>query len=134
MKVAEAKKGFVSVRLSADRALMSHLGTYQAGSLFTLAEVTGGLAVGTFVDLSKNLLLARGGKIDFREGVGEDLLSEARVEEEDIAKALSGLSGRKKTDVSIAVALRTVSGKVVAESEFKYYVRLGIPRSLVSQG
>lgn len=127
MTIAEARRGFVSLVVKSSPALFNHFQTYQAGSIFTLAEVAGGVLCGTFLDLSENLLLTKRGGIDFKRGTSQDLCGQAELSEETITKVLKELATRKKTDIEIPVVIREKSGGVIAECRFLYYLRVGIP-------
>lgn len=130
ISVREARRGGVSLAVRPQEKLFNHFGTYQAGVLFTLAEVTGGALYGTFLDLSQNLVLTKQGEIEFQKTTAGELLSEAALEENEIERILSELRSQRKLDLPQPIFLNTREGQRVATARFSYYLRLGIPRSL----
>ena len=126
--VNRASKGSVSLKMRPQKGLQNHLGTYQAGSIFTLAEAAGGTLCGTFLDLSNNLLITRKGEIAFLKATDQELIAEANLEEVLIQGALTELKESKKVDVPVLVSIQTTDGESVAACNFIYYLRLGIPR------
>ena len=127
--VAQAKKGFVSLKLCPQIRLFNHFKTYQAGALFTLAEVTGGALCGTFMDLSKNLVLTKRGEINFKQAANSEVFSEAFLEEKTINEVLLNLEVFKKMDLPIEIRLKTLEGQILAYCRLCYYLRYRIPRS-----
>lgn len=131
IRVAEARKGFVSVRMKPQQSLFNQMATYQAGSLFTLAEVAGGLFCGTFLDLSKNFLITKKSEILFERATSEELVAESLLAEEAAQKVLAELAERKKIDFPVEVHVKTISGEPILACRFVYYLRMGIPRSFL---
>lgn len=129
ISVVEAGRGAVILGLSPQVKLFNHFDTYQAGVLFTLAEITGGSTLATFLDPSRNLILTKRGEISFQSTTGSTVLSESVVEEALIERVISDLGSSRKIYLPVEVKLRTQEGKVVALCSFSYYLRLGIPRS-----
>ena len=129
LKVNSARAGFVEVRLEPSPHLFNHFGTYQAGVYFTLGEITGGLLCGTFLDLSKNLLITQNSAIEFGQAADGILTATAEAALLDIEKLLAHLKAKKKASTSIDVAIKSLNGKAVAHCRNEYYLRLGIPRS-----
>lgn len=128
--VTEARRGYVAVRMKADECLFSHRGAYQAGSLFTLAEVAGGVFVGTFLDLEENFLVTKRAEIDFLRPSGKDLITELTIGEEEIEKVLAELKVKKKMDYPVKVSVRSCDSEPVLDCRFIYYLRSGMPRAL----
>jgi len=133
ISVKEASRGFVSLSLKPARGLLNHFETYQAGSIFTLAEVTGGVLCGTFLNLSENLLITKKGEIAFLKATSKELIAEAVLEKNLIENTLSELKETKKADIKISVTIKTNDGEPVSECHFIYYLRLGIPKMFKGQ-
>lgn len=125
--VKQAEQGFVSLTMEPAKTLLNHFETYQAGSLFTLAEVTGGTLCGTFLDLSKNLLITKKGEISFLKATSKALVAEAKLDSDQIKNALIQLKESKKTDFPVTVVIKTGDSEVISECHFIYYLRIGIP-------
>lgn len=132
IKVTAAQKGFVETHVYPSKHLFSHFGTYQAGVYFTLAEVTGGLLCGTFLDLTGNLLITKKSEIKFDNSVGDSLISSATLPPSSIEKLLSELDARKKSNILVDVFINSLSGKPIAKCHNEYYLRIGIPKSFTS--
>ncbi len=129
IQVAEARRGFVSLRMNPTQALFNQMNTYQAGALFTLAEITGGTFCGTFLDLSKNFLITKKSHVEFLRATGEELIGESQLSENDIEKALAELDQRRKLDFPVDVRVQTPAGEPVLNGQFIYYLRMGVPHS-----
>lgn len=129
MKVDSARRGLVEVRIEPSHQLFNHYNTFQAGVCFTLAEITGGLLCGTFLDLTKNLLITKKSEIKFNHVVGNTLMSIAELAANDIEKLLDQLTAKRKISITINVSIKSLNGKVAGQCRNEYYIRLGIPRS-----
>ena len=126
-KVAEANRGFVRVELQPAEKFFNHFGTYQAGVLCTLAEITGGCLCGTFHDLTQNFLITKLTQVKFEQATCEALVAEASLEERAIQETLSNLRNQRKTDLEVNVQIKTLAGERIAASLSLYYLRLGFP-------
>jgi len=134
LQVGDSKKGFVQTCVDPSPLLFNHFETYQAGVYFTAGEITGGLLCGTFLDLRNNLIITKSSKILFQRPTNETLILTAELDEKFIiGDILSTLSTLRKTTVSVNVYIKTPTGKVVAICSNEYYLRQGIPRSLLAQ-
>ena len=133
IQVEQASQGSVSLSMKPLKGLLNHFETYQAGSIFTLAEVAGGTLCGTFLDLSKNLLITKKGEIAFLKAASEKLVAEARMDQNLIKRTLSELEKSKKIDAPVSVFINTANGEPIAECHFVYYLRFGIPRTFSSK-
>lgn len=128
--VVTAKKGHVVLSLAPQSNLFNHFNTYQAGVIYTLAEVTGGALCGTFLNLKDNLVLTKRGEIDYLKGTNKGLRSEALLDESSVVEVISSLTDSRKTDLTINISIKTEEWLEVAQCRFFYYLRRGIPRSL----
>ena len=129
VSVAKADKGFVQLSINPRPSLFNHFNTYQAGVIFTLAEITGGALCGTFVDLANNLLVTKRAEIDFFSNTDNVLIAEAKLEEVEVKQKLLNLQLKKKVELSVTVLIKSLNEEVIAKSFNSYYLRLGIPKS-----
>ncbi len=129
IKIEQAQKGHITLRLKYASHLLNHFATYQAGVYCALAEITGGLLIGTFLDLERNFLITKGLNINFFEASKQDLLVSADLPLSTVEQMNDALRTRKKATVLIDVTVRDIYGHVIARSQNQYYMRLGIPRS-----
>ena len=132
-KVEEAKRGFVRVALQPAEKFFNHFGTYQAGAILTLAEITGGCLCGTFHDLTHNFLITKLTQVKFERATHDPLIAEASLEERVIQETLSNLQNQRKTDVEVSVQIKTLAGEQIATSLGLYYLRLGFPSRFESK-
>ena len=126
-RVEEARRGFVRVTLQPDENFFNHFGTYQAGVLCTLAEITGGCLCGTFHDLTQNFLITRQTQVKFERATHKALAAEASLEEAAIRETLAQLQNLRKIDREVEVRIRTPEGEGIATGLSLYYLRLGLP-------
>ncbi len=126
-KVAEAKRGWVHVTLEPQEKLFNHFGTYQAGVLCTLSEITGGVLCGTFHDIFENFLITKQTQVKFERATSLTLIAEASLSEPAIDQILADLQRQKKTDVEVDILIRTRESEIIAKSKGLYYLRVGYP-------
>ncbi len=127
ISILEARRGRVCLEMDSKPKLMNHFGTYQAGALFTLAEITGGVLCGTFLDLSKNFLITKTGEIEFLKACSGQVYGRSELAEDKIEKANRLLLNSKKADVSVKALLQDAEGNSIAVCRLVYYLRLGLP-------
>lgn len=132
IKLLQVKRGFVQLKIEPRPILFNHLGTYQAGIYFTLAEITGGVLFGTFIDLSRNFLITRKVEINFVSSTKGTLIAEASLGFPSIEALLTKLETKRKLTASVEVTLKTLEQQVLARSHNEYYLRLGMPKSFAS--
>ncbi len=128
IRVKHAEYGSVSLAMNPAQGLLNHFKTYQAGSLFTLAEVAGGTLCGTFLNLSENLLITKKGDISFLKATSKELIAEAKADPLLIEKTLTQLKESKKADLPVSVVIKTVDSDSICECHFIYYLRVGFPK------
>lgn len=129
MTVHEAHRGFVVVEITPRSNLFNHFGTYQAGVLLTLTEVTGGILCGTFLDLTQNLLITRKTEFSFAENTNMTIRAEAAFDSVRMEAVLAQVTNKRKATISVDVRIKSESGRSIGTGVNEYYLRLGIPRS-----
>ena len=132
-RVEEARRGFVRVALKPAENFFNHFGTYQAGVICTLAEITGGSLCGTFHELTQNFLITKLTQVKFERATHDTLVAEASLEERAIQERLSNLQNQRKTDVEVSVQIKTPAGEQIATSLGLYYLRVGFPSRFESK-
>ena len=133
MTVREARRGFVVVEIVPQSDLFNHFGTYQAGVLLTLSEVTGGILCGTFLDLAQNLLITRKTEFSFTENTHTVIRAEAALDNTAIETVLAEVNKKRKAVLSVNVGIKNESGRSVGTGINEYYLRLGMPKSFMNQ-
>ena len=132
-EILNAERGFICLRFNPQERFLNHLGTCQAGAIFALSEITGGLLCGTFLDLDKNFLITKKAGISFDNIADSVLISEASLPEEKINEVILLLNRKRKIDFDVAVLIKDDKGRQISKGQNSYYVRLGIPRSFISR-
>ena len=132
-KVEEARRGFVRVTLQPQEKFFNHFGTYQAGVLCTLAEITGGSLCGTFHDLAKNFMITKLTQVKFERATHRALTAEASLHEPAVRQALADLERQRKIDLPVNVQIKAAEEGPIATSQSVYYLRLGFPGHFQSQ-
>ena len=130
LRVSEARLGFVRTTITPNVMLMNHLGTYQAGVFFTMAEITGGLLLGTIFDLDKQFLITRKSSIIFEAAVNSQLVAISQLEERLSKTLVEQLASKKKLDIIVNVSIKTTENESVAQAEHHYYLRHRMPKSM----
>ena len=128
ISVQNSERGRLRLELLPKPSHFNHFGTYQAGVLFMISEVTGGAMCGTFLDLTKNLLITKRSEIDFIGNSSERIVSEAIMKEEMIDQFLENLATKKKMNLQVEVLIKSNHEQLIVRSVHDYYVRLNIPR------
>ena len=119
----QARRGFVSVRVSPRPQHFNHFGTYQAGVLFALAEITGGLVLYTFLDQPHVLIIAKTGKIDFLGSSNDTIFSESELDKDSVSSVLSTITFRRKFELPVVVRLKSKDARLLVAAQITYYIR-----------
>jgi|GEM_PF-1207886 len=129
LQINKAQRGLIEVAMKPFPALFNHFKTYQAGACFTLAEVTGGLACGTFIDLADTFLVTKRIEISYIYPSDQALIATAEVSTGMIERTLSTLNKKNKTTLVVEVVVKDKDQNIIVRTSNEYYLRKGIPRS-----
>ncbi|WP_196780896.1 YiiD C-terminal domain-containing protein [Nocardioides sambongensis] len=122
IEVVEADRTTVAARLPIG-ANVNHFGSAYAGSLFTVAEVLGGLYASTSLVLEGAVPLVKRLEIDFRRPANTDVVARATLTEDEIARILAETEERGKSDFQLAAEVTDEAGTVVAATLGHYQMR-----------
>lgn len=122
LEIVEAGRNEVAARLPF-APNKNHFGASYAGSLFTVAEVLGGIFASTSMTLEGAVPLVKRVEIDFRRPATTDVVSRTRLEDDEIARVLAETAERGKSDFQLQTELTDEAGTVVATTLGFYQLR-----------
>lgn len=122
VEVVEAGRNTVAARLPAGPN-GNHFGTTYAGSLFTVAEVLGGLYASTSLVLEGAVPLIKSMTIDFLRPATTDVVARTTLADEVIERVLAQTAERGKSDFELVAEVSDAQGTVVARTTGLYQLR-----------
>ena len=122
VEVVELERTSVAARIPAGPNV-NHFGTAYAGSLFTVAEVLGGLLPRTSLAAEGGVPLIKSMTIDFLRPATTDVVSRATISEEEVARILAEYAERGKSDFELVAEVTDEAGTVVARTRGLYQLR-----------
>ncbi|WP_408898229.1 PaaI family thioesterase [Nocardioides sp. R1-1] len=122
VEVVEAGRNTVAARLPAGPN-GNHFGTTYAGSLFTVAEVLGGLYASTSLVLEGAVPLIKSMTIDFLRPATTDVVARTTLADDVIARVLAETAERGKSDFDLVAEVHDTEGTVVARTTGRYQLR-----------
>jgi thioesterase domain-containing protein len=122
VEVVEAERTSVAARLPAGPNV-NHFGTTYAGSLFSVAEVLGGLFARTSLVMEGGVPIVKSVQIDFRRPATTAVVARATLGEAEIARVLAEAQDRGKSDFVLEVDVIDEAGTIVATTRGLYQLR-----------
>lgn len=122
VEVVELERTSVAARIPAEPNV-NHFGTAYAGSLFTVAEVLGGLLPRTSLAVEGGVPLVKSVTIDFLRPATTSVVARASITEDEIARVLAEYDERGKSDFELVAELTDEAGTVVARTRGLYQLR-----------
>lgn len=122
VEVVELDRNVVAARIPA-APNVNHFGTTYAGSLFTVAEVLGGLLPRTSLAAEGGVPLIKSMTIDFLRPATTAVVSRARIEDDEIERVLAEYAERGKSDFELVAEVTDEAGTVVARTRGLYQLR-----------
>ena len=122
LKAEVLEPGFVRLRVPL-AGNENHIGSMYAGALFTLAEIPGGALFLTSFDASQFYPIVKEMNLRFRRPATGDIVVEARLSAEEIARLQSEAQANGKAEYVLELQLTDGSGEVVALSRGIYQLR-----------
>lgn len=122
VEVVEAGRNTVAARLPSGPN-GNHFGTTYAGSLFTVAEVLGGLYASTSLALEGAVPLVKSVTIDFRRPATTDVVARATLADDVIERVLAETAASGKSDFELLTEVTDTHGTVVASTRGTYQLR-----------
>ncbi|TWG98601.1 thioesterase domain-containing protein [Nocardioides sp. J9] len=122
VEVVEAGRTTVAARIPAGPNV-NHFGAIYAGSLFSVAEVLGGLFASTSLVLENAVPLVKQLTIDFLRPATTDVTARASLTEDTIARVLAETEAAGKSDFELVTEVTDEAGTVVARTTGQYQLR-----------
>ena len=99
---------------------LNHVQIMYAGSLFTLAEITGGAMLAATFDLGKYRLVVKAFNIEFKKPVKTDAVCEIKFPQEEVDRIKKILETEGKSDFTVKGVIRDMNGVEAAFSTAVY--------------
>ncbi|HOO56254.1 MAG TPA: YiiD C-terminal domain-containing protein [bacterium] len=122
IKVVKAEPGDVRLKSPNERSNQNQYGTMQAGAIFTLAEITGGVALLIYPQLSDYVLLARTATITFHRPIESDAEARAAFTDEDAFEIEHKVESEGRTVAKIKVGVFNDDSEKAAELEVEFHL------------
>lgn len=122
VEVIEAEPNSVAARLPS-APNVNHFGTSYAGSLFTVAELLGGVLARTSLAAEGGVPLVKRVEIDFLRPAMTDVVARATLSDAEIARILGEYAERGKSDFELLAEVTDEAGTVVARTRGTYQLR-----------
>ncbi|HZS15360.1 MAG TPA: YiiD C-terminal domain-containing protein [Candidatus Dormibacteraeota bacterium] len=126
VRILEMDGGRARGSLAARPEVGNHVGTMHAGAQFSLVEAVSGAAVSSaFLDLlGRAVPLAQGAELTYRRPARSDVVAEASIAPEEIARVRGELdaSGRARFDVRVTVT--DAQGTLATEATMRWYIKV----------
>ena len=123
LEVEAVEPGHVRLRMPFGPRIKNHLNIVYAGALFSLAEITGGVAMLSAFEQDGCTVLARRMEIDYVRPSRSDLLCEVALPTAVIAEHRVAVQTEGKADVMLPIEVHDARGRVVARVSAFYYLR-----------
>ncbi|WP_157537007.1 PaaI family thioesterase [Nocardioides sp. Root190] len=122
LEIVEAGRTTVAARIPAGPN-SNHFGSTYAGSLFSVAEVLGGVYASTSLVLEGAVPLVKQVTIDFLRPATSAVVARATLDEDTIARVLAETAERGKSDFVLETEVTDEAGVVVARTSGNYQLR-----------
>ncbi len=122
VEVVEAGRNVVAARIPAEPNV-NHFGSTYAGSLFTVAEVLGGLLPRTSLVTDDGVPLVKSLTIDFLRPASTAVVARARLEDAEIERVLAEYAERGRSDFDLVAEVVDEAGTIVARTRGRYQLR-----------
>ena len=122
LRIAELRPGFAAAEIPLEPNI-NHIGTMYAGSLFTVAEVLGGVIGLVSFDLEGFYPVVRGVDIAFRRTASSAVRAETSLTVEEIDRIQAEAAAHGKSQFLLEATLTDQAGEVVATTRGTYQMR-----------
>lgn len=122
LEVLEAAPGRAAARIPA-APNVNHFGVAYAGSLFSVAEMLGGI-IGGFFDVPGAIPLVKRLEIDFTRPAMSAATARATLSDEEISRVQSEASTNGKSNFELVTEVTDEEGTVVARTHGFYQLRV----------
>ena len=122
LEVVEAERGSVAARIPAEPNV-NHFGVAYAGSLFSVAEMLGGLIARTTFPLDGFVPLVKHLEIGFLKPATTAVVARASLTDEEVARVISDAEAAGKGEYTLSADVTDEAGAVVARTTGRYQLR-----------
>lgn len=122
LEVLEAAPGRAAARIPA-APNVNHFGVAYAGSLFSVAEMLGGI-IGGFFDVPGAIPLVKRLEIDFTRPAMSAATARATLSDDEISRVQSEASANGKSNFELVTEVTDEEGTVVAKTHGFYQLRV----------
>lgn len=122
LEIVEAGRNEVAAKLPF-APNKNHFGASYAGSLFTVAEVLGGVFASTAMIMEGAVPLVKRVEIDFRRPATTDVVSRTTLTDAEIERVLAETAEHGKSDFQLHAEITDEAGTVVASTVGFYQLR-----------
>lgn len=122
LEIIEASPGRAAARIPAGPNV-NHFGVAYAGSLFSVAEMLGGV-IGGFFDVPGAIPIVRRVEIDFTRPATTDATARTTLSEEEIARVQAEAVENGKSNFELLTEVTGEDGTVVAKTHGYYQLRV----------
>jgi thioesterase domain-containing protein len=122
LRVVEVSRGYAAAEIPVEPNV-NHFGSMYAGSLFTVAEMLGGVIGLTSFDLPGFIPVVKGLDIKFRRVAKTVVRASASLSEDEISRIEEEARANGKSEFILVAELTDEAGEVVATSEGVYQMR-----------
>ena len=123
LEVVESGPGVAAAKLPAGPNV-NHFGVSYAGSLFSVAEMLGGLMGGSSFDVPGAVPLVKRLEIDFTRPATTDVVARTTLSDDEIARVQAEASEQGKANFELQAEVTDESGTVVARTHGFYQLRV----------
>jgi thioesterase domain-containing protein len=113
----------VELRLDENKDNYNHFGKFYAGALFTLGEVTGGVAMLSRDALRAHLIVARAASIKYLKPIGKTAVATAALPDADAEILLKDLEETGRASKTLPVAIKNADDEIAVEMSVEYYLK-----------
>ncbi|HXA27319.1 MAG TPA: YiiD C-terminal domain-containing protein [Candidatus Angelobacter sp.] len=126
VRITEMDGGRARGTLAARPEVGNHVGTMHAGAQFSLIEAISGAAVSSaFLDLlGRAVPLAQGAELTYRRPARGDVVADAVVEPEEIARVRADLEQQGRSRFDVRVTVTDAAGTLATEATMRWYIRM----------
>ena len=126
VRITEMDGGRAVGTLEARPEVGNHVGTVHAGAQFSLVEAASGAAVSSaFLDLLGHATpLAQGAELTYRRQAKGDVVAEATLSVEEIARVRADLDAQGRSRFEVRVTVTDSQGTLATEATMRWYIRL----------
>lgn len=113
----------VELRLDENKDNYNHFGKFYAGALFTLGEVTGGVAMFSRDALRAHKIVAREATIKYLKPVGQTAVATASLLDADAEILIKDIEETGRASKTLDISIKNADGDTVVEMEVGYYLK-----------